>query len=63
MKNILVPRQLMLCQLADGHPVRVLSLNPKTDKLKVKSLLTGLPFTISRSFVYEAAIPVAECAS
>lgn len=59
MKNLLVPRKLMLCQLADGHPVRVLSLNSKTDMLKVKSLRTGLPFSIARSFVYEAAKPAA----
>jgi hypothetical protein len=57
MKNLLVPRQLMIAQLADGHPVRVLSLDAKTDKVKVKSMRTGLPFSISRSFVFEAAKP------
>ncbi|MDB5270879.1 MAG: hypothetical protein JWP58_3919 [Hymenobacter sp.] len=59
MRNLLVPRKLLLCQLADGHPVRVLSLNSKNDQLKVKSMRTGLPFFISRSFVYEAAKPAA----
>lgn len=57
MKHVQVPRSLMICQLADGHRVRVLSRNPQTDVLRVKSLRTGLPFAIARSFVYE--IPAA----
>lgn len=59
MKTLLVPRKLMICQLADGHPVRVLRLDSKTDQLKVRSMRTGLPFSISRSFVYEAPKPAA----
>ena len=59
MKNCLIPAKLLICKLADGHKVRVLGLDPKTDKLKVKSLRTGLPFTIARSFVYELDKPAA----
>jgi hypothetical protein len=54
MKNLLVPRKLMICQLADGHPVRVIDLDKKTDKARVKSLRTGLPFSIHRAFLFQA---------
>lgn len=57
MNQIMVPRKLMVCKLADGHLVRVIDLNQKTDKVRVKSLRTGLPFSIQRAFLFQADTP------
>ena len=47
----MIPSKTMLCKLLDGHPVRVVDYDPIKHKVRVKSLRTGLPFTVNRAFV------------
>jgi hypothetical protein len=50
-KYSMIPSKTMRCKLADGHPVRVVDYDPTKQKVRVKSLRTGLPFTVNRAFV------------
>ncbi|HEX8656471.1 MAG TPA: hypothetical protein VF690_03005 [Hymenobacter sp.] len=57
MKNLLKPRETMICQLADGHQVRVVDYDHSTEKMRVKSLRTGLPLKVHRTELFELDKP------
>ncbi|MBJ6109429.1 hypothetical protein JAO73_10420 [Hymenobacter sp. BT523] len=59
LQRIVKPVALKIAQLADGHPVRVLEWNQTTDKMKVKSLRTGLTFSKNPLEVFELDKPAA----
>ncbi|WP_375435084.1 hypothetical protein [uncultured Hymenobacter sp.] len=45
MKRLLVPQKTAVVELLDGRKVRIISFDPFSKKVNVKSLATGLPFT------------------
>jgi hypothetical protein len=53
MKNTMIPRKTTICKLADGHQVRIIDMNAVTEKVRVKSLRTGLPFSVQRCFLFD----------
>ena len=51
MKRLLAPQKTAIVELLDGRKVRIVSFDPFTKKVNVKSLATGLPFTVTESEV------------
>ena len=49
MQKLLIPTKLTVCQLADGHRVRIIEVNETNQLVRVKSLRTGLPFRVKLS--------------
>ena len=52
---LLKPAKLMVCELENGHPVRVVNLDSTSQKVRVVSLRTGLPFQTTRDQLYNSA--------
>jgi hypothetical protein len=51
MKTLRIPRNTAILETLEGKKVRVVSWDTTTNKVKVKCLKTGLPFTVMSPYL------------
>lgn len=51
MKALMIPRSTSIMETLEGKKVRIVSWDQKTNKVKVKCLKTGLPFTVMSPYL------------